>query len=174
MRIWLFFLLLFALLVCDSREVYRSVSEDGVVIYSDTYQPGAERVKVRKSVGNIPDEQEINEVDTDSATRDASDSDQYQTFVIEQPENDETIRNDEGNITVGLVLSPSLLEGHVIHIYLDGKKLNSDMTATQFSLTSLNRGTHQLQARIVDSEGQALIATDAINFHLRKAGIDQP
>ncbi|MEN8177204.1 MAG: DUF4124 domain-containing protein [Pseudomonadota bacterium] len=170
MRIWLFLLLVFMLLPCGAREVYRSVSEDGVVSYSDTYKPGAERVSVSDRGSAVANQKDAKE--KSQSTDLAGTSGQYQTFTIEQPESDETIRSNAGNVTVGLSLSPSLTAGHVIHVYLDGSKLDSDLTTTQFSLNSLNRGTHSLQAKIVDAEGTPLISTESIDFHMRKASIN--
>ena len=75
---------------------------------------------------------------------------------------------------MGLALTPALISGHLIHVYLDGAKLDADMTTTQFSLTGLNRGTHSFQAKIVDAEGRPQIATKSINFHLQKASVQNP
>ncbi len=172
MRIVLFVLLLTILLPCGARDVYRSVSEDGIVIYSDTYRPGAERVSVSDQ-GHAAVKQQAAQ-DTPREAYQTESNAQYQIFAIEQPENDETIRSNEGNVSVGLALSPSLAAGHVIQVFLDNAQLGSDLTTTQFSLTSLNRGTHSLQAKIIDAEGAELMATDPISFHLRKASIKRP
>ncbi len=172
MRIWLFLLLISTLVPCGARDVYRSVSEDGIVIYSDTYLPGSERVSVSDHGGAVKKQDKPVENPESSVTADSNS--QYQSFSIAQPENDETIRSNEGIVSVGLSLSPTLDEGHVIHVYVDGSKLETDITTTQFSLNALNRGTHSLQAKIVDAEGAVLISTAPVNFHLRKAIIKNP
>lgn len=156
-------------LPCGARDVYRSISEDGVVIYSDIYKPGAELVSVTEGRNSVKTQRFSNEKAPPTETEKSG---EYQDFSIAQPENDATIRSNEGTVTVGLSLSPSLAAGHVIHVYLDGSRLEADMTTTQFSLNELNRGTHTLEAKIVDAEGKVQIATESISFHLRKASIN--
>jgi hypothetical protein len=162
------FVLLFSLLIAlplSARDVYKHISEDGEVIYTERYHPDAERIRVtdkKKSVAP-PDEQ------SDEARAAAG---EYDTFSIVQPGDDETVRNAEGTISVGISLTPNLAEGHVIHLYVDGTKLDSDIKQTQLVLQQLSRGTHSLQAKIVDSEGSALKESNSITFHLRQPAVN--
>ena len=169
MRILLFLALISVLTPCGARDVYRSVSDDGVVIYSDTYIPGSERVTVSDHGSSV--KKQTSSKENPQSSDSTAEDDEYQSFAIAQPENDETIRSNEGTVSVGLSLSPTLLMGHKIHVFVDGAKLDAEITTTQFSLNDLNRGTHSLQAKIVDAEGTVLKSTDSINFHLRKASI---
>ncbi len=169
MRIFIFLSLLSMLLPCGARDVYKSISEDGIVIYSDTYKPGAELVSVTEGHNSVKTKSRSNQ---EAPLTESEKGAEYQDFSVAQPENDATIRSNEGTVTVGLSLSPSLATGHVIHVYVDGSRLDADMTTTQFSLNALNRGTHTLQAKIVDAEGTVQIATESISFHLRKASIN--
>ena len=149
-----------------ARDVYKWVTEDGEVVYSETYQPGAERIKVRDAKKNSSIDLEELEQGAEAATG------EYASFDIVQPTNDETIRTDTNSVSVGLSLSPPLASGHVIHLYVDGNKLDSDITTTQLVLQQLSRGTHTLKAEIVDAEGNALKATGSTTFHLRQAAIN--
>ncbi len=145
-----------------ARDVYKWTSDEGVVIYSDTYRAGAERIRLTgsKSSENYPDIVE--------------EPGEYTSFEIVQPENDATIRNNEGTVAVGLNLSPTLAEGHSIKIFVDGTELKNAMRGTQFSLNKLNRGTHSLLTKVVDADGNVLINSNLVNFHLRQAGISTP
>ena len=62
----------------------------------------------------------------------------------------------------------------MIQIFVDGNKLKGDLTTTQFTLNDLNRGTHSLQVKIVDAQGNTRSTAPSINFHLRKASIIKP
>ncbi|MGD8912489.1 MAG: DUF4124 domain-containing protein [Candidatus Thiodiazotropha sp.] len=165
MRITVLFFALLIALPLFARDVYKYISEDGEIIYSERYHPEAERVKVKdnKKTTAPPDEQ------SDEARAAAG---EYDTFSIVQPSDDETIRNAEGNVPVGISLSPGLAEGHVIHLYVDGTKLDSDIKQTQLSLQKMTRGTHSVQAKIVDSEGVSLKETASVTFHLRQPAVE--
>ena len=170
MRYWFALIILFLSSPGQSRDVYKWTSEDGVVLYSDTYIAGAERVTLSDGKGGGVKLQESHPLEESQP----GDANGYELFEISQPENDETIRNNEGVVTVGLSLSPALQPGHNIHIYIDGNKLDNDLSVTQFTLKGLNRGTHALEARIVDASGNPQMSTKPISFHLRKATILKP
>ncbi|MEW8084966.1 MAG: DUF4124 domain-containing protein [Candidatus Thiodiazotropha endolucinida] len=166
MRIIVLLMILLMALPLFARDVYKYISEDGEVIYSERYHPDAERIKVtdsKKSAVLSPDDQ------SDEARAAAG---EYATFTIDQPNDDETIRNEDGSVPVGITLSPDLAEGHVIHLYVDGTKLDSDIKQTQLILQQLSRGTHSLQAKIVTSEGESLKESNSITFHLRQPAVN--
>ncbi|MCU7813529.1 MAG: DUF4124 domain-containing protein [Candidatus Thiodiazotropha sp. (ex Notomyrtea botanica)] len=161
-------LILILLVSCPllAKDVYKWTTESGEVVYSDTYRPGAERIRVSGSK-SVPE-------DAADQTTAAADGETYQSFEVVQPENDETIRSNEGTVTVGLTLSPALAANHAIHVFVDGTRLEGEMKSTQFSLNGLNRGTHSLNAKVVDNEGNELVATPSVNFHLRKTSVIKP
>jgi hypothetical protein len=149
-----------------ARDVYKYISEDGEVIYSERYHPEAKRINVtgsKKGGGPTPDEL------SEQARAEAG---EYDNFTIVQPNDDETIRNQEGTVSVGISLSPNLAESHVIHLYVDGAKLDSDIKQTQLVLQQLSRGTHSLQAKIVNSEGVSMKESNSITFHLRQPAVN--
>ncbi|MCU7925709.1 MAG: DUF4124 domain-containing protein [Candidatus Thiodiazotropha sp. (ex Dulcina madagascariensis)] len=168
MRIGTLLLLLLTALPLLARDVYKWISEDGEVIYTERYHPDAERIKVtdkkKSSAVSLTDESE-------SAAAAAG---EYASFEIVQPANDETVRNADGSVPVGLSLSPALASGHIIHLYVDGAKLDSDITRTQLILQQLSRGTHTLQAKIVDSQGEPLKDSNSVTFHIRQAAVSPP
>lgn len=150
-----------------AKDVYKWTNEEGVVIYSDTYRHGAERIRVSGDQSSPHSE-------TDANGQDGAGGGGYSDFEIVKPENDATVRSDNGTVAVGLALSPALAEGHAIKIVVDGNELEGDMRGTQFSLNNLSLGTHNLVTRIVDAEGNPLTSSNSVNFHLRKAAISSP
>ncbi|MCU7842248.1 MAG: DUF4124 domain-containing protein [Candidatus Thiodiazotropha sp. (ex Monitilora ramsayi)] len=172
MRIVLLLLLILITWPLLAKDVYKWTNESGEVVYSDTYRDGAERIRVsgsRSSPSSAPDT-------TEGSTSPESEVEgvTYQSFEVVQPENDQTIRSNEGTVNVGLALSPALAANHAIHVFLDGNRLEGEMKSTQFSLNNLNRGTHSLEVKVVDDKGNALTSAPAVNFHLRKASIIKP
>jgi len=173
MRNVVLLLIFFLSLPAFARDVYKSVNADGVVIYSDTYVEGAERIRVRdsKSTTTAPAEQADQQ---EQGTAAAPGTGGYESLEVVQPENDATIRSNEGNVSVGLAVSPGLAQGHKVKIVVDGNELEGEMPTTQFALSNLNRGTHTLVTRIVDEAGNVLISSNPITFHLRQASILTP
>ena len=169
-----YLILLFTLLLCLpalARDVYKWTSEDGVIHYADTYQPGSVRVKVPDERGSSRSPVAVE----DQATEETGQPDEadYLSFDIIQPEQDATVRSNEGLVDVILKLTPTLQSSHAIRIFVDGKD-EGELKSTQFSLNELNRGTHSLQASVVDAQGATLISSSTVTFHLRKASIIKP
>lgn len=171
MRKFIPLLILFLSLPAFARDVYKWTNEEGVVIYSDTYQEGAERVRVsdKKSSAQRSGAATGGE-QSDSAGGPTS----YESLEIVQPANDATIRSNEGNVAVSLSVSPALGPDHAVKIFVDGTGLEGTMKGTQFTLSNLSRGTHSLETRVVDAEGNVLISSNRVSFQLRQDAINKP
>ena len=173
MRKFIPLLIIFMALPAFARDVYKWTNEEGVVIYSDIPQEGAERIRVDTG-GRSADSRTGEKGEDQSGSAGEAEAVSYESLKITQPADDATVRSNEGTVTVSLSLSPTLGEGHEVKIILDGVELEDGMKGTLFSLNNLNRGTHSLQTRVVDAEGTELISSDSINFHLRQASIIKP
>ncbi|MEJ2608612.1 MAG: DUF4124 domain-containing protein [Candidatus Thiodiazotropha sp.] len=167
MRIGIIFLALLLSQPLLARDVYKWTTEEGEVVYSENYQPGAERIQVidkKKSISL-----DLDKLDSEAQ---AAANGEYTDFSIVQPGDKETIRTDGGTVSVGISLSPPLASGHVIHLYVDGTKLSSDITTTQMVLEKLSRGTHTLNAKVIDAKGNTVKESGNISFHLRQALVE--
>jgi hypothetical protein len=162
MRNIVLFLILFISLPLFAKDAYKWTNADGVVIYSDTYQEGAERIRISGSKSSA-----------DSVVQDQTGAG-YESFEIVQPENEATVRSNDGTVAIGLSLIPALAEGHAVKIVVDGTELKGDMKATQFTINNLNLGSHSIETRVVDEDGNVLISSNRITFNLRKASIITP
>lgn len=167
MRNTVLFLILFVSLPLFAKDVYKWTNDEGEVVYSGTYREGAERIRVKDETSG-----------SDTADQDQSGTTAgaggYESLEIVVPENNATIRSDEGSVAVGLAISPALAEGHSIKIIVDGTELEGEMKGTQFSLGSLILGSHSLETRVVDANGNVLISSNRVNFQLRKSAITTP
>jgi hypothetical protein len=166
-------LLLLILVACPllAKDFYKVITPDGEVIYSDTYIPGAERIRV---IGSKTTSAEGADSEGEAAVGTFAEGSIYTNFEIMQPENEQTIRSDEGNINVGLLLTPGLAAGHSIQVFIDGTRIAGEMRSTQFSLNGLTRGSHSLKINVVDDQGSTLAEAPGVVFHLRKSAIDTP
>ncbi len=94
----------------------------------------------------------------------------YETFAIVQPEVDETVHDNNGNVWVQVALEPYLARGHEVALLLDGETI-SQWPAVTFGLTGLERGTHTLQALITDSNGDVVVASEPVTFNMWQASL---
>ncbi len=161
MRIILLSILFIFSLCATAETVYRSVDEDGNIVFSDKPTDGAEEIHVEDvqtvnppSVGPF----KYTPLKKEQALR-------YTDIAIVSPANDTAIRDNEGNITVSVVLEPGLNsgEGDQLALYMDGAQVSVG-SSQQFGLNNVNRGTHTLKASVIDTSGKTIISSSPVSF----------
>lgn len=176
MRFAALLMLLFLLPV--HAEIYRWIDDSGNVVFSDEPQAGAERVDLPPTTTYTPVDEEaatdeilkLSPEDEDEAQqRDVPD---YQIRIV-APANDESIWVNNGDVTVSMIVEPTLdaERGDQVILRLDGEPVSEPRNSTTFQLNNLSRGTHSLNATVVDSNGVALTSTGTVTFHLHRASI---
>ncbi len=94
----------------------------------------------------------------------------YRSLRIIQPQEDEGVRSNSGEITITVSPSPGLGEDDKIVIYLDNK-IVSRGEKTSVTVPNLTRGTHKTRAVIINRKGRTVIKSPTVTFHvLRFAG----
>ncbi len=92
----------------------------------------------------------------------------YARVWIASPPNDESIRDNAGNVTVQVGLAPGQLRpGDSVVLYLDGMP-SVRAGRLQFELENVDRGTHTLQAVVVDRSGSTLVRSEPVTFTLHR------
>jgi len=148
--------------------VYRWVDPTGQVHYSDQPGVGAKEVELREATVYTP-VQPINAPTTSGsgAGQDKpADTVSYQSMTITAPADDEAIRSNEGMVSVTVALEPVLFKGHKIRVYLDGTPASGELATTSITLQNVDRGTHTLQASVIDAQGKELIRAPSVTFHM--------
>lgn len=157
-----------------AQTVYKNVLPDGSVVYSDQRTEGAEPLELPEiQIYSAPSLQ----TDSDRAAASArsgqpgmaeEEGDGYRRFAIANPGHDEPVRDNGGNVSVSLTLEPSLRPGHVIDIRMDGQSIGRG-SGTSVALTNVDRGSHTVQAVVVDENGTEVARTESVTFHLLRA-----
>lgn len=93
----------------------------------------------------------------------------YSILRIVQPNNNATIRSNEGKVPVQISLQPALQAGHGIRLVLDGETVGAPTSSTDIVLSGIDRGTHQLAAQVVDEQGNVVGSMNAVVFTLQRA-----
>jgi hypothetical protein len=162
------------LLVCllatlAQAEVYKSINEDGEVVYSDRPGENAERLRMPALPTYTP--QPVRSTSRISNTERTLQPEAYDSFEIASPADDSTIRNNIGSLEITTLISPALMVplGHSIQFYIDGNAHGAASDATTLSLTNVDRGSHQLSASVLDANDRVLISTPPVTVHLKRA-----
>jgi hypothetical protein len=144
--------------------VYRWVEPNGTVVFSDQPHRGARKVIIPPAnvykPGKLP-----NPRPAASTTQGAA---PYRVLRISAPAPDATVRRNNGDVTVRMEVKPPLNRGQVIALVLDGKRLAKRYRAPQAVLRNVDRGTHTLQAQIVNGAGKVLMSSPSVTFHLMR------
>ena len=161
----LLFLLLILPFCLYAETVYKSVDEQGNVIFTDKPSEGAEAIEIKKAQSvKLPD---IPPASDKTSSGEKQKKGQKRILAITSPKNDETIHHNEGSVTVTANVDPELKENEQLALYMDGKKVLSGKSS-QFFLNYVDRGTHKLAVAIVSAEGKEISRSDTIEFHLRR------
>lgn len=162
-------ILLTSTAMAQSDRVYQWTDPNGVVVFSDEPPDGASTRPLRtievQPVTVVPAYQpaQIEKANEQPVEQPAHRRAPYQSFTLTQPEDNEAIRKNSGDILVESRVEPGLYPGDVIRVYLDGKSV-AEKAGTSFDLPNVDRGTHTLEARIYDDRGQALAASQPVRF----------
>jgi hypothetical protein len=95
----------------------------------------------------------------------------YKSISILSPQNDEALRQNEGTVVVQMDVKPELKEDNKIQLIMDNANMGPPQTSTTFVLTNVDRGTHSIQGKILDAQGNALITSPPVTFHLLRYNI---
>lgn len=90
----------------------------------------------------------------------------YTGAVIISPADDAAVRSNAGSLTVLARVDPRLREGHRLQLLLDGIPRGAPGRKPEFHLENIDRGSHNLQLRVVDDAGGVLFTGPLSTFHL--------
>jgi hypothetical protein len=162
--------LLFALLALlfaagAFADAYTWTDEDGVVHFSDRPHRNAEKIDLGETGKQRPEPTASSSpVRNNAPPPDLAPK--YTGLDVTNPAAEETLWNIEAVLNVDLELTPSLMPGHQIRVYFDG--MPRIVSSTNFQLQQVYRGTHNLQAEIINEIGTLLIRSRPIRFYVQQ------
>lgn len=149
---------------------YKSVDEEGNVIFTDKPIEGAEEIKLKKAQSiETPAIKPFKYTPAQKKEK----KEEYTKLLITNPVNDSTIHSNDGKVTVTASLEPALKPQDQLVLYLDGQQVSTGK-AVQFSLSEIERGTHNLSVAVVANDGKILRRSEDIVFYLRKVSVLSP
>ena len=152
-------------------EVYKSTNADGETVYSDTRTQGAEVLKMPELPTYTPPP--VAPPAAASAGSAGQEAAIYEDMVLVRPEDDATIRDNQGTINSEVKLTPALRSNskHLIQFYLDGEAYGKPGSSVRATMKNIDRGEHILTASVLDARGETLITTEPVVVHLHRETI---
>lgn len=162
--------LLFGLICLTAQAgVYTYVDADGNRVFTDQPPSGqAERIEMAPSNGMQPRQAIPLPPPAYPATKVEP---SYDVLRILIPEPDATIREPSGNLIVTANSEPSLHDGHIYRLIMDGQPVGEAGRSPVFPLESIDRGSHQLSVEILDSQGRIVERTPSQPFHMKRISL---
>jgi len=163
MRLTIGFLLLIFMGLSIAETVYKSVDENGNIIFTDKPSRDAEEIKLQK----LQTIKNPNPAKYKPKAKQPKQEALYKTFLVSNPADGAGLRSNSGNVSISLTLQPPLRPSHKIIISMDGKEVSNGSTSS-VSLQNIDRGTHTISASVVDGNGKQMISTSS-SFSLLRA-----
>jgi hypothetical protein len=149
---------------------YRWVDAQGVVHYSDTPQPGAQRLQIqpaqtyRAGASGQPG----------SAPSGGTADQAYQSCTVVEPQAEQSLYAPE-SVDVLVELDPARRPGDQISVTLDGHALESpDGSGLHFRIETPDRGAHTLEVNVRDAAGNVVCSSPALTFYVQRPSLLSP
>jgi hypothetical protein len=153
---------------------YRWVDAQGVVHYSDTPQPGAEKLQIQPAQTYQSAPTPAAGANGANGASDAPRSDSYRACLIVQPSGEQSLFAPE-HVPVSLQLDPALHPDDQVTVTVDGQPLQpTDESGVRFRIDSPERGTHTLAATVRDSSGKIVCSSPPVTFYVQRPSLLSP
>ncbi|GLR72517.1 DUF4124 domain-containing protein [Agaribacter marinus] len=162
LRVCLIFSMI-ALMNIVYAKVYKTVHEDGTVTYSDTPSAGAIEVEIKSTITTIP-ASPLKPPKT--SLQNTIKKKSYQLSVL-QPNDEQTIRSNSGDITIAAALEPKL--AGLFTLSLSGTDYQSP--TGMFALKNVDRGEHTYQIHFTDNTGKVIASTPPRKLYLHRTSL---
>lgn len=157
-------------------KVYKTTDERGRPVFTDQAPAGSQEVEIDEPM-TFPADVFAEDYRQFTATKkkERAAKANYRTLTITSPANDETIRNNAGNMEITFNLSPGLKPGHKLQLLMDGAVRQEVRSSEPIALTNVDRGTHTLQLQVVDGESKEVLQSGSeVSFTILRHSILHP
>jgi Domain of unknown function (DUF4124) len=178
LRLVLVGLLATSAITAQAAVIYKWKDANGVTHYSDQPTPGAQKVVIEAQPRGESEPKTTpyavsHHVEPISSPRPNMAPSDYTDFEIFAPAPDSVLHTHD--LDVHIRLAPPLATHHQMTLYLDGKRTDAKSPdGTSFSIADLTRGSHALQAIILDRESGATRSSNAVSFHVLQSTVASP
>ncbi|KGE03893.1 DUF4124 domain-containing protein [Pseudohaliea rubra] len=153
-----------------AQQIYRSVDENGNVVFSD--QPPAP--------GQDAEQVELGEMNTAAPLKvrpqpapaaEEPEPAPEARVSISSPDDENTIAMGPGNFSVSGRTEPALGPGERLQLFMDGEAVGPPQTDASWGLQGVLRGPHDLVIRRVTADGKVLAESDSVRIYVLRPSI---
>lgn len=153
--------LLILMMIClcsQAEEIYKTVDENGKVIYTDTPLEQGEKVEMKetntlppppylpkRASGNEGQEEQLNYV-----------------LYIQSPAEGTKVGPEQTSISVEVSLNRGLEDSHFLQLFINGEAHGSPTKASSLVAQNLFRGQRSLVAVVIDDQGNWLASSPPV------------
>jgi hypothetical protein len=168
------FLLLTVAIAAGAADIWRWKDADGVVHYSDSPVPGAERVTVGRSGSQPGTATPVPAAVPSPPDQAPTPTVPYTRCAVVQPQNDSTFFAAD-SVGAGILIEPYVQQGHHVEVLFNGTPFRDwPAGALNYTFTGLYRGSYTLAVRVLDASGHAVCSGPVINFYIRQPSVLSP
>ncbi len=150
-----------------NAQIYQTIDEDGNVSYTDKPPQGQKSEQVKLPPTNTaPAIKPTAPAGTKKGGKDKSPSDY--SISISSPGNDAQIPTGQRDVSVNLSLSPALHKDHKVQLMVNGAPFGDSFSGTSGTLKEIYRGSHQISAAVIDSNGKTISVSDSVTIHVQR------
>ena len=174
MRFYLIGILALLFTLPVEADIYRWVDSNGEVHFSDQPRTGAEKLNLPSAQTYSPPQATTgNENSNTNTNNDAKKAPfTYKLVKIIQPQADETLRNNQGMVSVAVELEPGLRKSDKVQLVFDGKDIGNPENSTVITLTNVLRGSHTVAVNVLSSEGNVISTSDSVTFFMHRPRVN--
>jgi hypothetical protein len=158
--------------------IYKTVGPDGRVTFSDAPPKGraAERVDLKPTNVQpiaLPRQLPVRKLSPKDRTRDQQDAGPASIEIV-SPQNGTTITPGQRTILLEVAVSPVPRDGYEFFAVVDGQPWAGSSSGTSLDISSLERGSHSVQAVLLDAYGNQRAQSQTILIHVHRPGGQVP
>ena len=156
-----------------AQQIYKTVDRDGNVVFTDVPPaPSQQAETVNVAPPNTFTAPAV-ESSTDSA-EESGDATYYRYLEITSPGDEESIRDNAGNVTITAAIEPRLRRSHRMVLVMDENQTEMTAEGGEFELSNVDRGTHSVSVRVLDRAGVVQAESEPRTFHLLRYRLPRP
>ena len=158
-------------LYAAAQNVYRTVDENGNVVFTDT--PSGDAVQAERM--EIRETNRAPAVEPSQAAPEAGPvavkAVSYNVSIV-SPANETSFPMGPGNFSVSAQLSPELGDGDSLQLFIDDVPWGAAQRSTGWALTNVFRGSHDLTVAVIDAKGKQLAISNPTRVFVHRPSVN--
>lgn len=171
MKHTIFLILVFSCLIANAT-IYQYTDKHGNLSFSDTPSTNANITTLPKIDSYQTPKNKSTITDPKNNATATSRTKNHVVFDIQNLKNQQTFQNLR-IIPVRIALEPILQKGDSVELWVDGK-IYASGSVTDFILENLPRGTHTVQAKLLNNHGRIVKSTPLLTLYIKYHSILLP